>query len=522
MMVSLSKPNTFRLGRLLILILMLACPFFVWQSWRNQQESLAKDAKLRAAFRQEWQNLLAEVLWRRFVTDRGQRPAKLYRALPDQPLQGLPPFMSREAFVEKLGVAPGATGLLPEDMRRLLWSDQRFPSGMPQAYAGMVELLRGPLQGVGERDINRLYAVARRFATGEGVSRPFFTLLLERLPKPWREVFVLQRRFCALESAAEPDVFLVSFQHNGGDYLDAYSAAEVDQINRALSALNLDLALSLAPRWARYDDLWLTLAPRRLPAHEQLRRAQTVHLLMVLFVEIILLVIYLLIDQYDKIHRFQQQLLAATSHELRTPLAVIRQFAELLQKKRDQFPARVQTYHQFVLRESMKMQFMVENLLRTARFEHLHLRPKPSSFALGPWLTECIDVAQQLDAAWTVAVGDLPECTVFWDAGMMEQVVMNLLDNARVHAKTDVTVQVSLTDNGRVRLAVRDRGAEVDVVAMRRIQAFKRSDHPDTGLGLGLYLCATIVKGHQGTLQFEEADPGLRVTIDLPQRIKER
>lgn len=518
-MISLSKPNTFRLGRLLILVLMVACPFFVWQSWRNQQESLAKDARLRAAFRQEWQNLLAEVLWRRFVTERGQRTAALSRQMPDQPLQGLPPFMPPEQFADRLGASLGETSLVAAEMHQLLWSEARFPSGMPRRYTGLVEILRRPVQQLTRADMDRLYAVAQQFATGEGLERRFFSLLLERLPRSWRDVFALQRRFCALDGADGADAFWVSFQHNGVEYLDRYASDEVAPINRALAALNLDLALTLDTRWARYDDLWLTLGPRPLPADQQLQRARTIHILMVLFVEIILLVIYLLINQSDKIHRFQQQLLAATSHELRTPLAVIRQFAELLQKKRDQFAPRVQTYHQFVLRESIKMQFMVENLLRTARFEHLHLRPNPSTFSLGPWLSECIDVAQQLDSDWDVTVAPLPEVDVFWDAGMMEQVVMNLLDNARVHAKTRVELSVSLQTPEQILMEVRDFGEDVDVPAMRRIQAFKRSDHPDTGLGLGLYLCATMVKGHGGSLSFEEADPGLRVRITCPRRL---
>lgn len=518
---SFSKRYTFRLGRGLIALLMLVCPFFVVQSWRHQHESLTKDARLRAAFQQEWQNLLTEVLWRRFVTDRGRRTAVLTRERPDEPLVGAPDFLALDAFAALLGGQRSEPSAVPDEYLRLLWSEGLYPSGMPHCYAGFVEILRGSEPRLSEADVGRLHQVGARLAMADRLPRRFLTLLLDRLPPAWHEAFTLQRRYCALDGPVDGDGFFVFFRHEGREVFDRYDVAEIGQINRALRALNLDLALEADGFWAQYENLWLTLKPRPLPADEQLQAARNIHLFIFLFVEVILLVIYLLVDQYDKIHRFQQQLLAATSHELRTPLAVIRQFAELLENKRDQFPARVQTYHQFVLRESIKMQFMVENLLQTARFEHLRLRPKPSAFALAPWLQDNVEGARRLDDEWQVAVAALPEQEVYWDAAMMGQVVMNLLDNARVHAKTRVEVAASVNEAGRVRITIRDYGEAVDVAAVRRVQAFKRSDQPETGLGLGLYLCSTIVKGHGGTMDFEAAAPGLRVVLDVPARVNE-
>ncbi len=500
---------------------MLVCPFFVVQSWRHQHQSLTKDARLRAAFQQEWQNLLTEVLWRRFVTDRAGREPVLTRERPNEPLLGTPDFLTLQAFETRLGAERAESSPVPDDLHRLLWSEALYPSGLPHCYAGFVEILRAGVPRLSEADVVRLHQVGTRLAVADRLPRRFLTLLLDRLPRSWHEVYALQRRYCALDGSADGDQFYVFFRHEGREVFDRYAVTEIGQINRALRALNLDLALEADAYWARYENLWLTLKPRTLPADEQLQAARNIHLFIFLFVEVILLVIYLLVDQYDKIHRFQQQLLAATSHELRTPLAVIRQFAELLANKRDQFPARVQTYHQFVLRESIKMQFMVENLLQTARFEHLRLRPKPTAFALAPWLQENVDGARRLDNEWQVAVEAVPDQEVYWDAAMMGQVVMNLLDNARVHAKTRVDVAASVNEAGRVRITIRDYGEAVDVAAVRRVQAFKRSDQPETGLGLGLYLCSTIVKGHGGHMDFEAAAPGLRVVLNVPARVNE-
>jgi nitrogen fixation/metabolism regulation signal transduction histidine kinase len=113
--------------------------------------------------------------------------------------------------------------------------------------------------------------------------------------------------------------------------------------------------------------------------------------------------------------------------------------------------------------------------------------------------------------------GDLPE-RGFFDPAQIEQVLINLLKNAR-EASPDgapVTVRVLTDVEGFTLLQVLDRGQGMSGEAMRRALLPFFSTKAD-GVGLGLPLCREIVAGHGGSLRLE-ARPGggTIVTCRLP------
>jgi signal transduction histidine kinase len=109
------------------------------------------------------------------------------------------------------------------------------------------------------------------------------------------------------------------------------------------------------------------------------------------------------------------------------------------------------------------------------------------------------------------------------DAGRIDQVLMNLLANARRHAPADgtIAITVSRTDGG-VRVVVEDSGAGVpDDLLPRLGERLFRADgsraRSTGGHGLGLSIVSAIVQRHRGTLRFERSDlGGLRVAVELP------
>ncbi len=97
----------------------------------------------------------------------------------------------------------------------------------------------------------------------------------------------------------------------------------------------------------------------------------------------------------------------------------------------------------------------------------------------------------------------------------MSQVLVNLLENARVHAGTHIDVKVS-REGEQVHLSIRDYGETVDLAALKKIRVFNAEKQSKQGLGLGLYLVQRIIAGHGGSLDFQDANPGLRVLIEMP------
>ena len=109
---------------------------------------------------------------------------------------------------------------------------------------------------------------------------------------------------------------------------------------------------------------------------------------------------------------------------------------------------------------------------------------------------------------------------VHGDPDRLQQVLANLLDNARKNAPPDTPIRVGLERvDGHARLVVEDEGGGVDPDQMERIfEKFVRGrDGSVTGTGLGLYISRRIVEEHGGRI-WAESTPGehTRFVVELP------
>jgi signal transduction histidine kinase len=109
-----------------------------------------------------------------------------------------------------------------------------------------------------------------------------------------------------------------------------------------------------------------------------------------------------------------------------------------------------------------------------------------------------------------------------FDPERIVQVVLNLLENAAKYAPLPAPISVSLARVARgARVEVRDGGPGLEASAQTRVfDRFARArDVGDgtRGLGLGLYLCRSIVERHGGRIGVESA-PGAGATFwfELP------
>jgi len=508
--------RTVLFAKILIVALAVGAPLLLFQSYRNSRDLLQRERELRASVTAERQQAARQIA-RGFIADavaagEGQGPR---RGSPRAAIQGLPPFMDEAEFAELTGVRLAEQTVIDPRVIALLWADDRFYSGMPKRYAGMVECLLAAEPRLGREDFDRLLATAAEFWRGVGLDDGDYAFLLHKLPASLGERFAAQRALMALDPPPDGSGFHAVALAGQRRVLLTLGEAKLAELNRLMEAFELDVAFAPAPSWRDWGDLAISVDPLAAPSTRPARQSALLHAGAGVTVELILLLIYGALAKYEKAHRAQKQLLAAASHELRTPLAVIRQFAEMLVDRRDRVPEKMQTYHDHILRECLKMQVQVENLLGAAKFEHLAPRPEPAALELKPWLEGLIADAAALTEGRAAEL-DCPDgVEVRWDAAMMGQAVTNLLENARLHARTDAVVQARL-EGGTAVVSVRDFGTEVDPKALARIRAFNPGRASKSGLGLGLYLVDRIVRAHGGALSFERASPGLRVALRMP------
>jgi two-component system sensor histidine kinase VicK len=110
------------------------------------------------------------------------------------------------------------------------------------------------------------------------------------------------------------------------------------------------------------------------------------------------------------------------------------------------------------------------------------------------------------------------------DADRIEQVLVNLLDNALKYSRRDgvVTVTVGGTQEGEVQVQVRDEGIGIPAADLPRIgERFYRADKDRSraggGSGLGLAIARVLVEAHGGRLWLESQEGhGTTVTFTLP------
>jgi signal transduction histidine kinase len=130
----------------------------------------------------------------------------------------------------------------------------------------------------------------------------------------------------------------------------------------------------------------------------------------------------------------------------------------------------------------------------------------------------CSDGGQQLELSIS------GELELWADRDLIFQMLANLVDNAIKYTPDGGVIQVSAGhDAGAVRIAVADNGpgipeAERDK-AFQRFYRLEASRGLLPGNGLGLSRVAAVVNLHQGSIQLEDNNPGLRVVVQMP-RVK--
>ncbi|NUT93033.1 MAG: HAMP domain-containing histidine kinase [Saccharothrix sp.] len=217
-----------------------------------------------------------------------------------------------------------------------------------------------------------------------------------------------------------------------------------------------------------------------------------------------------------------RQFVADASHELRTPLAAIRGYAELTRRTRDEVPEQIAHAMRRVESEAVRMTSLVEDLLLLARLD-----------AGRPLSRDAVDLSRVVvdavsdariagpDHDWRLELPAEP-VVVQGDAHKLQQVLVNLLSNARTHTPPGTTVTTALAvTGGAVALTVTDDGPGIPPSLQPEV--FERFARGDTSrsraagsTGLGLSIVAAVVAAHGGEVGVESRPGRTRFTVTLP------
>ena len=217
--------------------------------------------------------------------------------------------------------------------------------------------------------------------------------------------------------------------------------------------------------------------------------------------------------------KMRANLLRAVSHDLRTPLTSIYGACSTVA---DNYASLGQEQAVKLLREACEdaqwLNRMVENLLSVTRIDGEQVTVKKTPTVLEE-LVDAVLVKFQKRYPGIPVQLDLPEEFVMipMDSMLIQQVLMNLLENAVLHAEgmTTLTLRV-FTLGSRAVFEVKDDGCGIPKERMRTLFSGTDSDTPADsgkhGMGIGLSVCAAIIKAHGGEIN-AESRPGEGTTI---------
>jgi PAS domain S-box-containing protein len=224
----------------------------------------------------------------------------------------------------------------------------------------------------------------------------------------------------------------------------------------------------------------------------------------------------------SRTQEFQERFLAILGHDLRNPLAAIDMGAGIL---REQLTAatslrildRMQS-------SSARMTRMIEQILDLTRSRlDGGLEMYPAAMDLGLTLTRIVD---EIRAASPTRSFELhaPSLPGTWDRDRLEQVFSNLIGNAVLHGDPASPVVVRASEQrGTVEVSVHNEGPPISAEVLPTLfNPFRRGERESrtaktAGLGLGLYISQTIVRGHGGEIEVRSSSSeGTTFRVTLP------
>ncbi|SDK59605.1 sensor histidine kinase [Billgrantia gudaonensis] len=239
-------------------------------------------------------------------------------------------------------------------------------------------------------------------------------------------------------------------------------------------------------------------------------------------------------ERLRELDRLKDEFVAMVSHELRTPLTSIRAFAEILRDNEALPTEKREHFLDVVVKESQRLSRLIEEILDLARLESGRLTLNPQPLDLVELVRHSIDAVHRLqeDRGVVLEVDIEPdEAWVIGDPDRLEQVIINLLDNAGKFADDDAPrVRLHLAPyKSHYRLSVEDNGPGIAPDERERVfekfhQIQRHGDGADKvrgrprGSGLGLPISRGIIAHLGGRLWVEDAPTlaGACLVMELP------
>jgi signal transduction histidine kinase len=227
--------------------------------------------------------------------------------------------------------------------------------------------------------------------------------------------------------------------------------------------------------------------------------------------------------------RMQSDFIAHMSHQLKTPLSLLSAVLETIRLERVKSPQKLARYHEILWEQTDRLSSLVERILEVSRVKRRGTSYEFERLDLAELVRETAEAFQRSlePDGFDIEVVGSGRPVVWADPAALEQVLVNLLDNAVKYSGESRSIRVDVSAGpSAATIAVTDRG--IGIPADERAHIFDRFYRGSgatlnrRGFGLGLAICVELVAAHGGRVLVEsEPGRGSTFTVKLPRQIVE-
>lgn len=217
----------------------------------------------------------------------------------------------------------------------------------------------------------------------------------------------------------------------------------------------------------------------------------------------------------------KDEFIRIVSHELKTPLTTIKAINQLLQKAVN----KDHTYYSFIKKSNhhiSRLERLVADLFDVTKITEGTVTLNLNSFNMDLIIQECISDIQAIHPTHEIQYHSVGIVNVKADQFRIEQVIINLINNAIKYSPSSNIVEVKLIPAAKdIRIEVKDFGIGIANKNLNKIfERYYRVEeipHHFQGLGLGLYIASQIIEKHSGSFGVEsELGIGSTIWFSLP------
>lgn len=219
-------------------------------------------------------------------------------------------------------------------------------------------------------------------------------------------------------------------------------------------------------------------------------------------------------NDLSRVKRERNEFLASVSHEMGTPLTYLIGYAKVA-KRSGLNDAERADYLSIIEEEAGRLKTLVKNLMDLAQMDEMTFTVTKSEFSAAGFIRDIVQLVQPAFdmKGITLQIEPIDDFTLNADQMRLEQIILNLLDNALHYSESGTSVIVrAFQDKKQAVVQVEDQGCGISADNQQKVfeklyRIEKSRSRSFGGAGLGLSIVKELTEAHGGTIAVQ-SEPG--------------